>query len=619
MTIDQARARVEPLILTHGTHADYLRCVEHAVLCRKLATGDTDSLLQQFSREDDAEFRVRKALSVAVSPAIWDELRKPFYQVSRLSGGQIDKRFDYPADLSDPERERRVSLLTQALDTFYDQNTQEAYLSKHIIRSVALTDPNAWLLTEFAPFDFRTQRPRPYPVLFPCEAVIDFSRFAGEVTSVTFRAKVAIGTAEGWRYTTYLDNEALDYWPVLSVQGVAVATLPEGSAVAGELRDPVTDALLYQYRVLQHRAGKVPAMPVGYIPDELTNGRTFVSPVNAALPFLLMELKTGSELQIVMSQVAHPHKAQYVNACPGLPNDPCNKGFSSLEPLTKCGNCQGTMNPQLSTSALDTLTVPIPKDPTEMRKLSELVAFTSPPVDIPRLQIDYQDRLTSRAKEVLFGTQLLSKTTTTQTATERLAQLAQLNTALTPMADQFSALWVHGALVAAGYLDVQQGLEPVYDFPPGLELADVSDLEAAYAEAVKAGMPAFVLEQKLKDIIRRTFATNPEELRKMLIKCRFITFLGLSEEAVQKMALSNNCSPEERVLRSHADIIFTEIELVRPDFYDLSYPQQQALVNAKAAEVLSRQPALISTAAPSAFRSLAIPTTTPAAEAAVTA
>ncbi|GAB3303597.1 hypothetical protein [Hymenobacter tenuis] len=607
MNLDSARARVEPLILTGSTHADYARCVEHATLCRKLATGDTDSLLQQFSREEDEDFAVRKQLTVAVSPAIWDELRKPFYQVSRLSGAQIDKRLDYPAELSDAERLRRVSLLTGALDAYYDRKPQEDYLSKHIIRSVALTDPNAWLLTEFGAFDFRTQRPRPYPVLFKCEAVVDFTREAGEVTSVTFRTKVAVENVEGLRYTMYLADEALDFWPVLTVGTNTISTLPEGSRVAGELRDPGTGNLLCQYRILQHRAGRVPALPIGYIPDELTEDRTFVSPLNAALCYLQMELKTGSELQIVMSQIAHPHKAQFVNRCAGAPGNTCNNGLN--RELQTCTVCNGTTRDQIATSALDTLTVPLPKDLSDIKiKLTEMVAYTAPGTDVPRLQIDYQTYLTDRAKQVLFGTQLLSKTSTTQTATERLAQLAQLNTALTPMADQFSALWVHGAYVAAGYLDVQTGLEPVYDFPPGLELADVSDLEAAYAEAVKAGMPAFYLEQQLKDIIRRRFATNPEELRKFTIKARFIPFLGLSEDAVLKLATLGYCSAEERVLRTHADSIFTELELADPTFYDLGFQAQQAAVTQKAQEVLGRQATTAAPVVSSAFRAL---TTTP--------
>ncbi len=301
-----------------------------------------------------------------------------------------------------------------------------------------------------------------------------------------------------------------------------------------------------------------------------------------------MELKTGSELQIVMSQVAHPQKAQFVNRCVGAPGDTCKEGYNnSMQP---CTVCNGTTRNQIATSAIDTLAVPLPKDLADVKlKLTEMIAYFAPGTDVPKLQIDYQNHLTNRIKEVLFGTSLLNKTSTTQTATERLAQLAQLNTALTPFADQFTALYEHQGLVSGAYLDVAAGLQVVYDFPPGLELADVADLETAYAEAVKAGMPAFYLETQLRTIIRRRFATDPEQLRKMLIKCRFIPFLGLSEDAVLKLATLGFCSAEERVLRTHADTIFTELEATDPGFYDLSYPAQQAAVNAKAAEVLSRQ------------------------------
>jgi len=51
------------------------------------------------------------------------------------------------------------------------------------------------------------------------------------------RTKVRRAGVEGWRYRVYLANKTVDYWPILRVDKDEVDTMPEGSKVAGELRN----------------------------------------------------------------------------------------------------------------------------------------------------------------------------------------------------------------------------------------------------------------------------------------------------------------------------------------------------------------------------------------------
>lgn len=614
MTLPEAISRLTELIRTGGTHQDYDRCIEHAQRNRDFATGSIKSRLRRFNlNESEADYEVRANLTVSTVQAVWHELRTPYYQVAQLSGSDVVRRFDYPSDLSDDERTRLTGLLTTAVDSYYAGEPVEEYFAERVVKSVAMTDPNAWLLTTFAPFDFRTQRARPYPVLLPCEAVVDFTREAGNVSSVTARLEVrdARATQHGYRYACYLQEVLLDFWPVLTLSGGGLLpTLPPGSAVAAEVFD-ANGLLTHQARVLSHGAGKVPAEPIGYEPDEQTDGRTFVSPLNPAICFLEKELHTGSELDIVMNRVTHPHKSQYVPPCPGIPNEGgCINGLSPTT-QSKCGLCHGTGQSPISTSALDVNTYPLPKDPADLKfKLSDMVHFHAPPIEIPRFQVEYQEHLVRRAQRTLFNTETLTQTTTARTATERLAENAQKNTALYPLARNLSRLYVHVATVCAAYVDaLRDGLKVVYEYPKTLLPPALEDLEEAYFNAIKGGAPAMYLEEKFRDVVRRKFADDPVGRQKMEVKMRFVPFLGASEEFVLKLAQAGYITPEERLLRTHQDSIFYMVETATPGFYQLPPAQQQPLVDAAVQTLFSRFPATAPAATSATFprASLAAP------------
>jgi hypothetical protein len=598
VTVPEAIARAEAFV-RGATHPDYARTVAHAQLCRKLATGDIGSLLRRFVAGESAEeFLTRQALTVPTVSAVWHELVNPFYQVSRLKGSQVERRFDYAEEVSEAEATRRRARLLGAVDRYFEGRPLEDYLSERVVAAVAMTDPNAYVLTEFSPYDFRTAMARPYPVLVPCENVVDFTKDAGELTSVTFRWAVVRAEATGWRYTVYLGNEVVDYWPVLTVSGQLVYTMPEGYTVAGQVL--ASDGSVgWQYRILTHNAGRVPAACVGYVLDKVTDLRTYVSPLNPAVCFLEEQLTTESEMQITMKKVVNPHKSQFVDFCPGDPNLGCIDGYTRTG-NNVCGICHGTGRRSVQSSSLQVTEFTMPKSLEDMSKLdlSKMVNFQSPPIEVPKWQKEYIDYLVTRCQRTLFNTETLSQTTVTRTATERLAENEQKNVALAPMAECLSRLYVHQAHVCAAYVDVAQGLAVTYEFPPNLLPPSLADLEANYAEATKAGFDALYLETLYRQIIQRRFADNPEELKRMTTKLRHIPYIGLSDEQFLKYAALGYVSVDQRTRRIEQDSIFYELELETPAFYQLAPKAQDALVAAKVAEKVKLLAPSAATAAP---------------------
>lgn len=601
VTIPEALARLTPFVLDGLTHPDYARTVQYAADWHDMECGRIDRFLPARANDTPATRAARLAVTIPTVPALIAETRNPFYKVSRLKGAQVQREFKWADAPSEAERARREAVLLGGLDTYHANKPVEDYLSDVVVRQYALSDPNAWLLTTFGPFDFRTQAPKPYPVILPADAVVDFTREAGVTSSVTARVPVSREGVTGYRYTCYLDNQALDVWPVLNTTAGPVSTLPAGAQVAGELVSATGNAR-WQYRLLAHNAGQVPAKVLGYVPDPETQGRTNVSPLDAVLCFLRKEIRTGSELDIVMDKTVHPHKSQFVPACAGIKDDGgCINGIATQLPggPGPCRVCHGTGYSPVAESASDVVTFPLPRDMEDLPKLPKLgdmVDFKMPPIEVPRFQVEYLEKLRVRIWQVLFNKDSVQQTagapTATATATERLQQAEQLNIALSPLADFIADLYVHIGLVCAGYRDVARALAITYRQPADLLPPSITDLQEVYGAAVLAGMGPEYLEKLYKRIIRQELAESPEELRRLEVQWRFVSYVGVPEAAFMQRAALQYISTESRTLRIEQDRVFYELELARPDFYDLSPAMQQPLVDAKVKELVALLPAV---------------------------
>ncbi len=596
MTVADAVARLTPICLTGATHADYARTVQLAELYRKLATGDIDSLLRPFARrENDFEFATRKKLTVETVSASWNQLRTPFYEMARLRGGAVTKRFDYAETLPVSDAQRFAAKLTLVTNAYYNRKPIEHYLAEKLVKSHCMSDPNAWLLTVFLPFDFRTQVPRPYPVLVPCEAAVDFTREAGDVTSFTARYRIP-QSSSAFRYTCYLENQAVDCWPVLWDGNTPTYTLPEGLTVAGVLLDEANNKrVAYQYAILNHRAGQVPATVLGYAVDEAGTGETFVSPLHPAMPFMVGMLKTGSENDVVMAQMATPIRSQYAKPCPGLGRDDEGRIHSCINGLdtattAKCSVCGGAGQLAAPITALETITVPWPEDGEKVPvKPAEAMAFLGPSAELPKLQLDYLQSRRLLAMQAVHGTEDADRAAGTETATQRRLRQQAQRVALAPAADQLSTLYVHAATTCAAYTDTGQGLTVVYEIPV-VEQVSEDELYEQRAAAKKAGADSSTLEAIDSRIALKQFADDPDALAKNQVKRRYITFLGYSIEQVNQLYALGGMTKYNWVARHSADIVFGELEVEVTNFYHLAEKEQGRLVDEKIKKLVSDLP-----------------------------
>lgn len=588
----------DALVLSKRPHADYARVCDLARDYRRLATGkDLGALLQIYElRETPEEFKNRERLTIFTTPAVWSQLTKPLNKTARLRQG-ITKRFEWTDGVSDVDG--KALRLNTGLDNYNGEQDLADYLAEVNSETVADTDPNAWILTEFKPFDFRREEPTPYPLIIPCEAAFDFTQHAGKFTSLAVRTKVAGQD----RFTCYLENETIDYWPVIPVAGepgIAKPSTPAGATVAWQVFDE-NGILQYEAVVLAHRAGRLPAYRVGYVPDKETTGRTCVSPLHYAAIYLRKSLKLGSEADIAAAQVVNPHKAQYALACPGLPDLGCSSTGRTMDG-TVCTVCNGTHVLATQTGSADILQLPYPKDaePKDIVDLSKLVVWNRPPTDILTFQQDLLRLFKEEAYQVMYNSEVLVKAGVATTGAEYLDRKAQENNTLAPYAKCLARQYKHHAYVYAAYMDLAAGLKITYTFPEDLRQRSEEELAATLESFRKAGVPAPVLEALSLELMRKTFVDSPSEVLKYQVKMQHTPFQGLSNEEVFKMRLVGDVSNEYYVLRFYQDSVFAEIEQdpkVGPSFYSMTIDKRKPIVDAAVKKIMDTLPTA-TTAAP---------------------
>lgn len=553
MLLEDALPYLQTLIRTSYTHPDYAHCIQLRDYYHALATGENLGVyLRRYeARETEAEFAGRLRLTNFITPAIWSSLRKPFQGVARLRFGVI-RRFDY-AKAADADR--RATALDEFVGRYYHNDSLDNYLSEELDALVLDTDPNAWLLTEFQPFDYRQQQAAPYPVVIPCQAAVDFTSQAGVHTSLTVRTSIGVKL----RYTTYLADETVDAWPFLEQDGQLVSSLPAGAAADGVFTDLVGYPT-HQYRILRHNTGRLPAKRVGFTPDKRTGGRTKVSYMQPATIWLSKTLKLDSEADITAAQVVHPHKAQYALPCPGLPNDICDTHGRNRDG-DKCGLCGGTHINPTQTGAGDVLQLPYPQDAEakDIVDLSKLVVWNRPPSDIIKLQHEILDSYEVKAHRAMFNSDVLVKGDIAQTASEYLSRKAEFNKALEPYAANLSALFVYTVYVIAAYTDLADGLEVVHELPDALLPLTKEQLISLRKLSMEADAPAGELEEIDLDIARQRYKNDPEAFLRFQLRQRIAPFTGQTNEEVLKLYALQLVSVDYMVRRVYVDSLIADI------------------------------------------------------------
>jgi hypothetical protein len=566
MTPDELKQKFYTLLKAGKKHKWYDRNKKNAELYSTLVSGEgLDNMMHRFKPREDAEmFKQRKELTNHIVTSVCKNVRDVEYKVPRSNS--IIKSI---AGAGAKE-------LKEILDKFWGTYSFDDYMD---LRWIELndTDPNAFVVLEWKAFE-ATKKAQPYPFEVYSENVFWFE----EVNNVLQFLIVEMGGD----YTIYGDNNSIK---LAKVPEEVQKKLLERARAAQPGNEFTVDNLKYVmfadivYLVIEplpHDLGRVPAKQVGYVRDTFTKGLTYLPPWYAAIPILKSLISCKSEMDLSMALHTFPQKVGFMPRCRA---ENCNKG--ELPDGSACQSCKGT-GFQIHTSAQDAILLPLPKNKEEMPDLDNILKYFYPPVDLLKFMDEYIDKLSQRAMQFVYNSEIYSRKQVAETATGQEIDLQAVYDTLYPLVKEMAMQWTWGVEMVAKITDIT-GVNPSFLYSKDFKLKSLDGYYADLKTVSETSTSPFIKSQIEDDIARLIYSEDKYLYAKYLTQRKFNPFLGDTDQMVAAKTQDTNIPEYYRVLFLNFKIIFDRIELTDPEIYFWTYQKQAERVKKEVEAILT--------------------------------
>lgn len=590
-------------------HRYYNRVCEHADLMRRLITGEgAEDILYQFvKRETEEDFEQRVMLTQIITPAICSSIMNPANKIPRVRPTvdtiEVQNAENANGMMIVQNEEEQLANVYYAIDNYYGGESVDKFMGRVFI-PLTYIDPNAFILTTFDDFDANYEKAQPYPTIIPSHSAIDYKYVNGVLDYLVIKLNHVIPPKneyeqpiQGETYRIYLGADIIQFKqerPDIEVVG----TLPNGAFMPPTDNMPLgfyktTRGVVYSVSFYQPKAEEVQAVRIGCMYDPTTDFQTCISPLSAAVPYLMKSIKLVSELDLSYTLHVFPQKFSYYEPCPGEVGHGCDKGVTvSGHSCTLCGGSGRSMH----TSAQDTIEFAIPRDPQQAMALSNLVHYADLPMGVIGSLQDYLAYIERKAIKAVYNSELFSTDSVAATATEKLVDMESVYDALLPIAEQYSYVRKHIVKLCATFVDAN--VVVYHQFPRDFKLKTYRMLIEELAMATGESVPEFARQAISKDLADSMFADQPETLKRIQVQQQFDPFSGKSPNQIAMLLTSEHVSQYSKTLWSEWANIWAELEEESWQngagiwLYDLAQPRIKELLVAKVAsymEMLNQQ------------------------------
>lgn len=604
-----------PLVKEHKKHRDYQRVVDLAKkYYRPLITGaELDSLLKKFvKREDDASFSQRREITQHITPAICHTLITPVRKLPKIRPSV--KRMEYGNEQGNAKTttgtKGSLNKLESITSTFWKGMSVETYMAQRLL-DLSMVDPNAFIVLTHDTFNNRLEAPKVYPVEVSSDQAWNYEFFNGELQWLLVGIDIEYETgtyteiegvkkavmAKGRQYTFYIDNHHIRYRQVRKTL-IPFATenmlmLPTGEPVTNEAATstPQGEVVyylrtskeeLYEVTIFEQDTNEVQAFRVGYMADLQTDGRTCVSFLEPARPYLMKSIKAVSELDLTSALHAIPQKLQYMRVCGGYKGAGCQEGYEFGSTDRKCKQCGGTGWDTI-TSAQDHITLRMPQHKDEFLELDKMVVYKAPPVDLLTWQVQYVKDLKTDSYKALYNTDLFAKEDLAQTATAKLADMDNAYDAMQPICGAWAYWWKKVNRMLAVFNGLESGLMLEFHFPSQYKMQSISEVLGVMKAAKESDVSQGIRAQLNADLAVLINSDDPVAQVRAVVMTEWDPFAGKSEQAVLSIMANPGSSTDENVFMwSNLSVIFNVAEQrardQNTDLYKLDPEKRRKLI-----------------------------------------
>ena len=607
-SINDLVIRLSQAIRRKETHRDYEYVNELATLYLKLITGENmESLMQQFTpRESEDLFKQRCRITQHITKTISQNIMDIFFKIPRSNS--VQRNISYTDSNTDKLKE-----LNGILNEFWGDESLDDFMNSRWFE-LNFTDPNSFVVVEWEKFDNTQERLTPYPLEVNSRQAVMFEYKNNDLEFLIVKTEEPYwvfnditGSDEEKSkeaYTIYGKNQTVKFTQVTdgnAIRGIMRAASPikspynearifqyndNGDIVGGYYVSDVIQEKMYAIEIYTpHNLGYVPATRIGVRRDLYTKGRTFVSPLDRAIPILMKIVKANSEFDLTMALHTFPQKIQYAPRCKAKD---CHGG--ERPDGSVCPDCHGS-GFETITSSQEVITISLPKNKEDMVDLTNMILYVQQPIETVQFQHDYIKYATAYAKEAIFNTELFSKSEISETATGKNISLQNLYDGLYPIAKVYSKKWWFLVTTIADLTELNENLVAFYNFSKDFKLKSLTDLYMDLKMVGDARASEFVKDEIHTDIAKVIYSEDERALQKYNVKRAFYPFSGKTTEEIKLIISTPGMTTEDaKVFYSNYGIIFDDIEMEQAklgvDFYYLAKDKQKELLDKKIEEIM---------------------------------
>ncbi len=598
MTTDKTLLRFFEVAKFDLKHKHYKRTTDKQKLYRQLVTGEKlEKLLKRYvRRESKPLFEQRVRLTQHIVQAVSANLLASFYKVPRSNAARRTLMY------KDDDGGAKIKEFEALLDKFNGAFSFDDYLATRLI-DLGSTDPNAFIGIEWDAFDAEQELIAPRPFEIYSDMAVDYEEknktleYLIVKQAIKFRKdkiediiaddggelikNPTTGLETGSRFTLYGKNQTHTLTQVAKHE-IGTATLKDDrlTKIAKRIFIRLKGRLFEYVAHTPHNCDAVPAMRAGWNYDLATQGETYVNPLHAVEAYLLKTVKVNSELDLVAALLAFPQLIRYNVKCPDLK---CYKG--EYENGDKCGTCHGSGMRATAPSAQDSIELPLPNSKEEMLPLGDVAKYLHPDVGIIKWQEDYIEKLTEKAKRMLFNSDTFSPKQTAKTATGTNLDMQNVYDTLYSFSIHYSRTWTQGVRLMSKLADRQKDLVFRHSFGKDFKFKTLDGLIADLERVDKIG-DAHLKRHIKDDIATIMYSENPTELMRYKLMEFYNPFSGKSEVEIQYLLGSQLVPLKSKILYANSGSILDAIELrfakpdvKRGDFYALKRSEQIAEID----------------------------------------
>lgn len=601
MKIEDIRLRLFNVVAKGLTHAHYKRTTDlHKEYLALVAGVGLDDKLRQFiRREDKALFDQRKNLTEHIVTSISKNLLDPFFKVPRSNSGR--RVLNYTGEKTEAKSREMEKLLSK----FWGEESWDDYMATRFPERASI-DPNGLTVIEFKPFDHTKTRVAPYPYEVTSEMAVDYKKsnkileYLIVKDSHSYRieedkikrtlnedALEPVKYKDGHKYTLYTKDQTFRLLQIDEPKSTILTSAKEGVVTKYKRKEYVKlKEIFYEWQTFApHNCDQVPAVFNGHNRDLTNRGKTFVSPIHSVVPYLNKTITVNSHLDLVAALLAFPQLLKYAEECKA---QNCYEGTNTVTNQA-CSKCKGLGLRATAPSAQDAIILRIPDSKEEAIPLDQIAKYLSPPVDIVQWQEEYIERLTQKAKRILYNSDTFDKKQVAETATGKTLDMQNVYDTLYPFALKFGKTWKKGVDIMAKLADLDDKLVSSYTFGKDFKMETLSTLIDTLAVANGIGSSALTGHLR-DDIALIVFAEKPLEHKRYLLKQSLNPFAGKSDKEITMLMASNLVPKRDKVLYANESNILVELEIEyvkkKSDFYKLKRTEQREAVYKKVDELM---------------------------------